>query len=139
MTDVLKPTFRVVVGEAEEDGNPKEGAEEFIFRVPTPLEKASIGVRSSALCRRMDPVAGDVDRLDFETWCLVRGMVVMELFLEKANVTWPFSETKDAKGGITLAVDITKFPPGKEGTIAEVGASFQPALDRFHSERVGHS
>lgn len=139
MTDVLKPTFHVIVGEVDDAGVPKVGAEDFEFRVPTPLERAQIGVRCSALCRRFDPVAGDIERVDYETWCLVRGIVVMEVLLEKANVTWPFSEVKDSKGEASLLVDITRFPPGKENTIAEVGARFNEALDRFHGERAGHT
>lgn len=129
---VLKPTFTITIGEGEH-------AEEFVLRVPTPMERARLGVREAAVRRMLDPVAVDATQLDPDTWCLVRGMVVLEQLLEKANVKWPYSEVQNAKGEPELMVVINNFPSGKEPVLMEVGAQFQDALDRFHSDRVKHS
>lgn len=139
MDQVLSQTLRIIVGETDEQGNPVEGAEEFILRVPTPIEKARLGVREASIRRTLDPMgAGWASGLDDDTFFLIRGMVILETLLEKANVRWPYSESKDGKGNAVLQVDITKFPPGKEASIQEVGREFQDALDRFHGERSGH-
>lgn len=123
---ILKPTLTIKVG-------PDDAPEEFVLRVPTPFERSRIGVRESSIKRMMDPMGGgDSVNVDTETWFMVRGMAVLETLLEKASVTWPYSEVKDRKGDVTLVVDITKFPPGKEPVITEVGLQFQQALDRFH-------
>lgn len=139
MTDVLKPTFKLLVGETDEQGEPKNGAEQFEFRVPTPLELARLGVREASIRRLVDPASGGwAQGLDDETFFLIRGMAVLELYLEKANVRWPYSEVKEGSEA-KVAVDITKFPPGKEPVIMEVGQRFKEALDRFHREGSGHS
>jgi len=103
------------------------------------MERARLGVREAAVRRMLDPtVAVDTNQLDAETWCLVRGMVVLEQLLEKANVTWPYTEGRNAAGEPDLVVLIANFPPGKEPVLMEVGAQFQTALDRFHREGAGH-
>lgn len=105
------------------------------MRVPTPLERARLGVREAAVRRMLDPtIAVDTNQLDAETWCLVRGMVVLEQLLEKANVKWPYTEGRNAAGEPDVMVVIGNFPAGKEPVLMEVGAQFQGALDRFHRE-----
>lgn len=132
MTDqMLKPTVKLTVGEGD-------SAEEFVLRVPSPLERARIGVREAAIRRSIDPMADSMS-LDAEIFFLIKGMAILEALLDKANVTWPFSETKNDKGEPTLSVDITKFPPGKEHVIEGVGLQFEEALDRFHREGTGHA
>jgi hypothetical protein len=123
MSDFLKPTFSI-----------KTEKHEFVFRVPTPLDKARQGARETAIRRVIDPTgAGWADGYDMETFHLVRGMAVLELFLEKTDAKWVFSESpRDKKGAADVRVDITNFPPGTEDVITEVGREFQAGLDRFH-------
>ena len=124
MTDILNPTITLEVG-----------GDKFVFRVPTPLERAKVGVRESAIRRGLDPT-GFVGDLDFNTFFLIRGMAIMETLLTESSATWPFA------GGDQKAkpvVDIEKFPPGKESTIEEVGRQFQEALDRFHGQGIGRT
>lgn len=120
--DIIKPTFTIKVGD-----------EEFEFRVPTPLERARIGAREGGIRRTLDPNVMAWD-LDGETFCLVRGMAVLETLLERSNAKWPYSpDNKDV-----LRVDINNLPPGKEDVIMEVGRQFQEALDRFHGRGAGY-
>lgn len=123
--DVLKPTFSIKV----EDN-------EFIFRVPTPLEKAKLGSREAAIRRSLDGF-GSAYGLDEDTFCLVRGMAVLELFLDKTNARWVYTETKPEKGPAKVVVDIEAFPPGTETIITEVGREFQAGLDKFHGRGAG--
>jgi hypothetical protein len=126
--DILKPTFSI-----------KTNGHEFIFRVPTPLDKARQGAREAAIRRAIDPTgAGWADGYDLETFYLVRGMAVLELFLDKSDAKWVYTESsKDKKGASEIAVDITNFPPGTEDVITEVGRQFQAGLDTFHGRGVG--
>jgi hypothetical protein len=125
--DVLKPTFSIKV----------EG-HEFVFRVPTPLEKARQGARETAIRRIIDPTsAGWADGLDEATFCLIRGMAVLELFLDKTDARWVYTETAADKGPVKVVVDITAFPPGTETIITEVGREFQAGLDKFHGRGPG--
>lgn len=123
MADILKPTFTIKTAE------PKH---EFIFRVPTPLDKARQGSREAAIRRLIDPTgAGWADGLDIETFYLIRGMAALELFLDKTDAKWVYTETQ-VKGEAKVHVDITQFPPGTEDLITEVGRNFQIGLDKFH-------
>ena len=130
MSDVVKPTFTVKAGEFE-----------FVFRVPTPLDKARQGSREAAIRRTIDPTGvGWADGLDVPTFYLIRGMAVMELFLEKSDAKWAFSETPATKKGpAEVRVEITKFPPGTENIIQEVGENFQAGLDTFHGRGIESS
>jgi hypothetical protein len=128
MADILKPTFTVKT---------TAGPNEFIFRVPTPLDKARLGARELSIRRVIDPIGqGWADGLDAESFYLIRGMAVLELFLDKTDAKWVYTETPKDKGG-GVAVDITNFPPGTEDVITEVGRGFQPGLDKFHGRGVG--
>ena len=88
MSDVLNPTFTV-----------KAGGFEFIFRVPTPLDKARLGTREASIRRIIDPTSsGWADGLDEGTFYLIRGMAVLEQFLEKSDAKWAFSESSRTFG-----------------------------------------
>lgn len=129
MADILKPTVSV-----------KAQGHEFIFRVPSPLEKARLGAREASIRKMIDPTgAGWADGYDIETFYLIRGMAVLELFLDKSDAKWVFTEAPASKDGAAgrVCVDINAFPPGKEDVISEVGREFQPALDRFHGRGPG--
>lgn len=128
MAEILKPTLTI-----------NAGGEDFIFRVPSPLDKAKQGAREAAIRRTIDPTgAGWADGYDLDTFYLIRGMSVLELFLEKSDAKWVFTEVPASKDGPAggVRVDITMFPPGKEEVITEVGREFQPALDRFHGRGI---
>lgn len=130
---VLNNTLTITIG-------PDDDREEFIFRVPTPMDKARLGVREAALRRALDPSGGGwALGVDDETFFLIRGMATMETLLDKASVTWPYTEFKPDRGDAELRVDCNAFPPGKEAAIAEIGRRFQEELDRFHGERVGRN
>lgn len=125
---ILKPTFTL-----------KAGGNEFVFRVPTPLDKVRQGAREAAIRRFVDPTGGGwPDGLDVETFYTIRGMAVLELFLDKTDARWVYSEAKDAAKGAVL-VDIATLPPGKEDVIAEVGRGFQAGLDKFHGRGAEHT
>lgn len=123
MADILNSTFSV-----------KTENHEFVFRVPRPIDKARQGTRETAIRRMLDPMsAGWADGLDEHTFFLIRGMAVLELFLEKTDAKWVYTETKAEKGGTAvIRVDILEFPAGTEDVIMEVGRGFQAGLDTFH-------
>jgi hypothetical protein len=128
---VLKQTLSIKIGE-------DDSAEEFTLRVPNPMDRARIGVREAAIRRQLDPMGSFVGvMVDDETFFLIRGMAILEVLLEKASATWPYTEVKNERGA-ELRVDINAFPPGKEDIIAEIGRRFGDELDRFHRERTGH-
>jgi hypothetical protein len=130
MADILNPTFSIKTA---------AGPNEFIFRVPTPLDKARQGARETAIRRIVDPTSvGWADGLDADTFYIIRGMTVLELFLEKTDAKWVYTETpKDKAGAGGVYIDITRFPPGTEDVIMEVGRSFQAGLDKFHGRGAG--
>jgi hypothetical protein len=124
MADVLKPTISI-----------KAQGDEFVFRVPSPLDKARQGAREASIRKMLDPTGqGWADGYDLDTFYLIRGMAVLELFLDQSSAKWVWTESKadkDAKAG-RVYVAIDEFPAGKEDVITEVGREFQLALDRFH-------
>ena len=127
--DILKPTLSI-----------KVGGEEFILRVPTPMERARIGVREASIRRSLDdPMAGGLTFPDEETYFLIRGMAVLETLLEQSSAKWAWSEAKGANDQPKLVVKPDNFPPGKENVVAEVGRQFQETLDRFHRDRAEHT
>lgn len=129
MADILKPTFTIKT---------VDPAHEFIFRVPTPLDKARQGARETAIRRFIDPTgSGWGDGLDTETFFLIRGMAVLELFLDKTDAKWVYTETPAVKGEAKVHVDISQFPAGTEDLITEVGRNFQAGLDTFHGRGLG--
>jgi hypothetical protein len=133
MADVLSQTLEIQVGEAD-------AVESFTLRVPTPIDRVRMGVREAGIRRMFDPGGqGWAAGLDDEVFFMVKGMAVLETLLEKSSSQWPYTEFKPERGEPELRIDITKFPPGKEEVIAEVGRKFGDALARFHRERVGHT
>lgn len=122
--DHTKPTLSIKIGE-----------EEFVFRVPSPLDKAKVGVREASIRRELDPVSnGWAIGLDDETFFLIRGLALMEVLLDTASVKWPYSQD-----GGKINVNIHTMPAGKETVIAEVGRQFQETLDRFHGRGAGNT
>lgn len=106
----------------------RHGSDEFTFRVPSPMEMASIGVRARALRMRADPVGGGSEwGLDELTSLIYRGCALFELLLVKATVEWPYTQTKQGP-----VVDATKFPAAETLTLPEVYGGFEEQLATFH-------
>lgn len=132
-SEIVKPTFTIKTGEGDD-------AVEFELRVPSPLEKAKIGVRAAAIRRSFDPTGMvSSENLDGETFFLIQGMAILETLLERSDAKWVWTEFKPDRGDPQLIVDVTKFPEGKETIVAEVGLKFQESLDRFHRDRAEHT
>lgn len=127
MADVLTDTLTITVGE-----------DQFVFKIPTPIQQIEIGVRASALRRRFDASgAGWEDGLDTATYLLVRGMVILQVLLTQSSAKWPYTETRGADGKPIVAVDIDKFPPSASPIIIQVYQGFNDALARFFGGGVG--
>ena len=106
MADILKPTVSV-----------KAQDHEFIFRVPSPLEKARLGAREASIRKMIDPTgSGWADGYDLDTFYLIRGMAVLELFLDRSDAKWVFTEAPASKDGPAgrVYVDITRSRPARK-------------------------
>ncbi len=111
----------------------------YVFKVPSPLTWAAVGVRARDLRRSEglptssygDP--GDEDGLDIETILLFRGMALLERLLIRTDATWVGSS--DAKG--MPVVDSKKFPSSAIPTIVEIAQRFNESLREFHEEGTG--
>lgn len=121
MADVLTDRLTITVGD-----------DQYVFKIPTPLQQMEIGVKAAALRRRYDFQGGGwEDGLDQGTFLLVRGIVIMQVLLIQCSVKWPYSESKDDKGAVTVSVDPDKFPPFATPIIIQVYQGFTEALARF--------
>lgn len=110
----------------------KLNGEDFVFRVPSPLDMARIGMEAAAIRRTLDPQnIGNEDCVDWQTAQLIRSLAIMKVLLEKSSAAWAFSEVTDAKGSKTVSVDITKLPPKAYKTLQVLGDEALQAIDRF--------
>jgi hypothetical protein len=107
------------------------GGHKFVFAVPTPVERARLGLREAGLRRQFDPASGGwPDGMDMDTFNLIRGFAVLQLYLRQTDAEWVYTATDKGEP----IVDIDKFPAGKDSVIIELGQEFLPALARFHGE-----
>lgn len=114
--------------------------EDFEFRIPSPMDVAKIGSVAAGIRRKFDPEGiGYEDGLDINTIILVRAMATMEVLLEKSTAKWAFSETKDARGQVSVAVDSSKFPPTATGMLYEIYNKFQEEVTRFLGRGAGNA
>lgn len=121
MADVLTDKLTVTVG-----------GEQYVFKIPSPMEQIEIGVKAAALRRRHDFTGGGWEEgLDQASFMLVRGIVVLQVLLRQSSAKWPYSESRDDKGAVTVSVDPDKFPPNVTPTIIQVYQGFSEALARF--------
>jgi hypothetical protein len=127
LVDVLQDTFNVVVDD-----------DTYTFRIPTIRRRFEVGGRAADIRRRGYP-AGQVNEqlgiVDNETWRFSRACAILELYLVKATVTWPFG-TEDAMAidpAKAPAIDFEKFPPNREDTVEAIGLAFEAELARFRA------
>ena len=102
------------------------GGDHFYFRVPSPRDYARLGMRAAALRRQDSSGFGDDLGLDDFTASLYRSFAILETLLVKADVAWPYTETKT---GVPV-VDHTKFPPSKTPQLVEIARGFE---DKFYT------
>lgn len=117
MPDILSKTFDVAA-----DGDT------YTFRIPTIRFDIEVSYKAADVRRRAFPdgqgVISDADNLAYN---FSRGAAYLELYLEKATATWPFSTGKDGKP----VVDFESFPPHLGDKVFAVGAAFNEAYGRF--------
>lgn len=129
MADVLTETLTV-----------KAGEDEFVFRVPTPMQQIEIGIRGLALRRRFDPTGGGWEAgLDDATYMLIRGVVILEVLLKQSSAKWVYSETAGVDGRPTVAVSIDSLPPYATPIIIQVYQGFLEALATFFTAGAGNN
>jgi len=127
MSDVLTDTLTVRVGD-----------DDFVFRIPTPIQQIQMGIRGLALRRRFDPMgAGWETGLDDPTYMLIRGMVLLEVLLKQSSAKWVYSEAPGADGRPNVAVNIDSLPPHATPIIIQVYQGFTEALATFFAGGTG--
>lgn len=127
MPDILQTTFDVVV-----DGDT------YTFRAPSIRYRFEVGGHAADIRRRGYPTGlanEQMGIIDNQVWAFSRNCAVLELYLERATVPWPYGS--DDVAAIDLSkppkVDFERFPPGREDTVDAVGAAFTAELARFRA------
>lgn len=106
--------------------------EDFVLRVPSPLDMARIGVEAGAIRRTLDPLQiGNEECVDWHTAKLIRGLAYLKVLCEKSTATWVFSEVDAGRGTKSVSVDITKLPPKSTKTLVELAEVAAQAIERF--------
>lgn len=126
MPDITQDTFTVTVGD-----------DVYTFRAPGIKYRFEVSGRASDIRRKAYPEGVTNERLgiavDWGTDSFSRACAVMELYLIRATVPWPYGVANVA--GVDFSkpprVDFEKFPPGCEDTVDAVGAAFVEELARF--------
>lgn len=125
MSDALSSTFTVEL----------PGGETYLFRKPGIFFRIEQGYRAADVRRKAYPAgAGGLPSdfgLDWPAVDFSRQCAILELYLEKASVEWPYSPGADGKP----VVDSSRFPPEREQTVQALGARFEEEVARFRAER----
>jgi hypothetical protein len=108
------------------------GADEYVFRIPSPRDYGKMAVRARALRMADDPDGASEYGLDRFTASMYRGMALFEVLLSRASVTWPWTQTD--KG---LVIRSENFPPQAIKTLVEVFEGFDESLTKFLYGGVG--
>ena len=105
----------------------KLGQDTYVFKIPTLHDEIAIGSRMSTLRRAIDPSWDGFTLLDGTTQYALRAAATFELLLQRASVTWPFSEGLDKKP----VIDSSKFPADKAHVTVQAYERYEAALNRF--------
>ena len=123
MSDVLDETLEVIVRK-----------QKYIFKIPSITFDIEVGYRATEIRQRIAPqFMGSLFGLDNAAAQLARNFAVMELYLLRADVPWPFSPGPNGKP----VVDSAKFPRDKTNTVYDIGQAFEAAYGRFRDDGTG--
>jgi hypothetical protein len=125
LPEILQNEFDV-----EHDG------EKYTFKAPGIKYRFEVGGKAADIRRRAYPegrVSEQLGTVDWDVNIFSRNCAVLELYLVKSTVPWPYGAEDMAAVdlGKPPRVDFEKFPPGREDTVDAVGAAFVEALARF--------
>lgn len=105
--------------------------EEFVFRAPSPLDMARVGVIAGSIRRELDPAGlGNEVCIDWQTSTLIESMAIMEVLLERGP-KWAYSEKEDRSGKKHVVVDRVAFPPNKTNVLRQIPSKFSEEVSRF--------
>jgi hypothetical protein len=117
MPEILQNSFDVTIG-----------SDVFTFRVPSIRFDIEVSYKAAEVRRRAYPAGGgSTQDMDNMAYAFSRGIAYMELYLERANVDWPWSAGKDGKP----TIDFERFPAHKGGAIYDIVAGFDEEYGRF--------
>ena len=127
MSDVLQSTFDVTVGN-----------DVYTFRAPSIKYRFELGGRAADIRRRAYPdgiVNERVGLVDWQTVNFSRACAILELYLVKASVTWPYGTENPAEVDLSKppVVNFEKFPAAREDLVEAVGLAFEQELTRFRN------
>jgi hypothetical protein len=119
MADPIQTSLKVPVRE-----------DTFEFRIPTIHDDIAIGSRATKLRRVIDPGWNGFDPIaDAMAQYSLDACATMEVLLDKASVTWPFTPSQNGP-----IVDSSKFPADKVNDVLEAYSGFRQALATFRNE-----
>lgn len=107
--------------------------ETFTFRMPTIKFDVEVAYRAANIRHRAVPEGqGFAGNLDYSAIEFARCAALMELYLEKATVEWPWTSGEGGKP----AVDFEKWPLDQIDSVYGIGAAFQTEMSRFRRPRA---
>lgn len=132
MPDILQETFALTV--------PKEGGDEYVFKIPTIKYEIELGYRAADVRRRAYPEAGgSLVTADYAAVTFSRACAILELYLVKASTFWPYGFSDDEGTTIDFSkppvIDFEKFPVECSELVSEIGNAFEDEVRRFRQRR----
>lgn len=107
--------------------------ETYTFRKPGIRFPVEVGYRSADVRRRCYPAGGGAlpgdFGIDYEAVQFARCCAILELYLVRADQTWPWSPGDGGKP----VVDFDRFPPERDETVRRLGAAFEAEVARFRA------